>query len=188
MFSDVRRRMQTHQGRKPLCQCTDTPLCINAHTLYMWVLYICGCCTCVYRHTKAANLSVSVQILCCVCYIHIHACICMCVHIHAYAYYIYMHTYMYIDTTPFHAIVCVCVCVCLCVCVCVFMCVRACVRACVRVCICTHTHTHTHIYADKTPFHAIVRIIQEEGVVKGLYRGLTLNYIKVSIECVLLLG
>jgi len=30
----------------------------------------------------------------------------------------------------------------------------------------------------KTPFHAIARIINEEGVVKGLYRGLTLNYIK----------
>ena len=30
----------------------------------------------------------------------------------------------------------------------------------------------------KTPFHAIARIVQEEGVVKGLYRGLTLNYIK----------
>ena len=35
-----------------------------------------------------------------------------------------------------------------------------------------------HTFADKTPFHAIGRIVQEEGVVKGLYRGLTLNYIK----------
>ena len=30
----------------------------------------------------------------------------------------------------------------------------------------------------RTPFHAIVQIVREEGVRRGLYRGLTLNYIK----------
>ena len=65
-----------------------------------------------------------------------------------------MHTVA--DKTPFHAIgqsepFCV---------------------ACILLLICMHT------FADKTPFHAIGRIVQEEGVVKGLYRGLTLNYIK----------
>mmetsp|Transcript_1319 Transcript_1319/g.2198 ORF Transcript_1319/g.2198 Transcript_1319/m.2198 type:complete len:249 (+) Transcript_1319:562-1308(+) len=30
----------------------------------------------------------------------------------------------------------------------------------------------------KTPFHAIATIVREEGISRGLYRGLTLNYIK----------
>eukprot|EP00961_Rhodomonas_salina_P253687 3428522-Rhodomonas_salina.1 len=36
---------------------------------------------------------------------------------------------------------------------------------------------HQGLY--KTPFHAIATIVREEGFKNGLYRGLTLNYIKV---------